>query len=467
MALHAHQQRLLTRQHRNSSSACQVLKPCSSIVGASRFTSVANVLPCQPQLTSAVASVAVSPLRPLQSPGLARDGVIMRAGDSPWAKKDARLVLEDGSVWEGVSFGARGTEIGEVVFNTSMSGYQEIMTDPSYKGQFVVFTCPHIGNVGINLEDNESSTAHLGAIIVRDRSQSVSNYRSRMSLDDYCKQQGVMGISDLDTRALTKTLRSTGCLVGVLTTDATKSNAELVAMAKGWTIVGKDLLSVVSCKQPYEWRQGTNDEWEFNPSGIKSSSSGPPFHVVAYDYGIKHNILRRLASFGCKITVVPADYPAAEVLRMNPDGVFFSNGPGDPSAAPYAVNNAKEIIGKKPTFGICMGHQIMGQAFGGKTFKLKFGHHGGNHPIKFMPTGRVEISAQNHNFAVDPATLPPGVEVSHVNLNDGTCAGMLYKAKKAMTIQYHPEASPGPHDADICFEQFIDMMKAERSAVAV
>jgi len=347
------------------------------------------------------------------------------------------------------------------VFNTSLSGYQEIMTDPSYKGQFVAFTCPHIGNVGINDEDMESEKVHLGAIIVRDLSISVSNYRSSTSLDAYCKKQNVIGIADIDTRALTKALRDTGCLVGVISTDATKTDAELVAAAKSWTIVGKDLLSVVSCKEPYEWRQGTQPEWEFAPA-VKAQGAHSQLHVVAYDFGIKYNILRRLASFGCRITVVPATYPASEVMKMNPDGVFFSNGPGDPSAAPYAVDNAKAILGKKPVFGICMGHQILGQAFGGKTFKLKFGHHGGNHPIR-APDGRIEVSAQNHNFAVDPKTLPAGVEVSHINLNDGTCAGMVWHDKKAMTIQYHPEASPGPHDADVCFEQFVEWMRAEKA----
>ncbi|WIA18361.1 hypothetical protein OEZ85_009826 [Tetradesmus obliquus] len=337
------------------------------------------------------------------------------------------------------------------------------MTDPSYKGQFVCFTHPHIGNVGVNDDDEESEKCHLGAIIVRDVSIVVSNYRSVMSLDEYCKKHNVLGLCNLDTRALTKVLRETGCLNGVICTDASKSDEELVAMTKNWTIVGKDLLSVVSCKEPYEWKDPTGEEWEFN-EGAKTAAGGKAFKVVAYDFGIKHNILRRLASFGCSITVVPADYPADKVLALNPDGVFFSNGPGDPSAAPYAVDNARAILGKKPVFGICMGHQILGQAFGGKTFKLKFGHHGGNHPIRYNPTGRVEISAQNHNFAVDPDTLPEGVEVTHINLNDGTCAGMLYPAKKAMTIQYHPEASPGPHDADICFEQFVDMMKAEVSA---
>lgn len=378
----------------------------------------------------------------------------------PFKTKDARLVLEDGSVWHGTSFGAKGTEVGEVVFNTSITGYQEIMTDPSYKGQFVVFTHPHIGNVGINDDDEESDKCHLGAVIVRDLSIVVSNYRSVMTLDEYCKKHNVLGISGLDTRALTKVLRETGCLNGVVCTDASKSDEELVAMTKNWSIVGQDLLKVVSCSEPYEWKDPTISEWEFSQQA-KEAAVGKRFKVVAYDFGIKHNILRRLASFGCSITVVPADYPADKVMALNPDGVFFSNGPGDPSAAPYAVENAKAILGKKPVFGICMGHQILGQAFGGKTFKLKFGHHGGNHPIRHTPSGRVEISAQNHNFAVDPDTLPEGVEVTHINLNDGTCAGMVYPAKKAMTIQYHPEASPGPHDADICFQQFYEMMKAE------
>eukprot|EP00798_Chlamydomonas_sp_ICE-L_P008879 gene8879-3759_t len=399
----------------------------------------------------------------VRSVGRSRASVVVRAGEKPWAKLDCRLVLEDGTVWRGTNFGATGTALAECVFNTSLSGYQEIMTDPSYKGQFVTFTCPHIGNVGINDDDMESNDCHLDGIIVRDLSLAVSNYRSKQTLDTYCKKNNVIGIAGIDTRALTKALRDTGCLNGVITTDESKSDSELVDMCKSWSILGQDLMKTVTCSAPYEWKRGTVDEWEF---AEKSKLNGGPFHIVAYDYGIKLNILRRLASYGCDITVVPADYPASKVLEMNPDGVFFSNGPGDPSAAPYAVENAKAILGKKPVFGICMGHQILGQAFGGKTFKLKFGHHGGNHPIRYTPTGRVEISAQNHNYAVDPATLPKEVEVTHINLNDGTCAGMLYASMKAMTIQYHPEASPGPHDADICFEQFIDMMKLEAKVKA-
>ncbi|CAK9866418.1 unnamed protein product [Sphagnum jensenii] len=393
----------------------------------------------------------------------------------PWKTADCRLVLEDGSVWRGKSFGATGTQVGEVVFNTSLTGYQEILTDPSYAGQFVLMTQPHIGNTGINLDDEESERCFLGGLLVRSLSNSVSNWRSMEELPDYLKKRNVMGVSDIDTRAITKRLREEGSLVGVLTTDESKSDQEILEMARNWNIVGKDLITNVTCSKPYEWKEKTGDEWEFSSSVVPISSSSNSsssvassdhqelFHVVVYDFGVKQNILRRLSSYGCKLTVVPSSWPASEVLKLNPDGILFSNGPGDPSAVPYAVESVDALVGKLPVFGICMGHQLLGQALGGKTYKMKFGHHGGNHPVRHLQSGRVEISAQNHNYAVDPATLPDGVEVTHINLNDGSCAGLKFPAMKAMSIQYHPESSPGPHDADPAFYDFIKMMEQNKN----
>jgi carbamoyl-phosphate synthase small subunit len=313
----------------------------------------------------------------------------------------------------------------------------------------------------------ESDRVHLGGVIVRDLSATVSNYRSTQTLDAFLKAQGVPGIAGVDTRAVTLRLREAGCLNAVICHDPAVPEADLVAKAKGFSIVGVDLIAQVTCAAPYEWTAGTAAEWEFNPKakGGRGAPTGAPYHVVALDFGVKTNILRRLASLGCRLTVVPASTPASSVLALNPDGVFLSNGPGDPSAVPYAVAAVKELLGKRPMFGICMGHQVLGQALGGATYKLKFGHHGGNHPIR-APGGRVEISAQNHNFAVDPASLPAGAEVTHINLNDGTCAGLAVPASSALSIQYHPEASPGPHDADVCFEAFIDMMAAARVGAA-
>jgi len=377
--------------------------------------------------------------------------------------------MEDGSEFKGYSFGAEGTVLAEVVFNTSLTGYQEILTDPSYKGQVVTFTHPHIGNTGINFEDMESEQVHLSGIVVRDLAIKVSNYRSEVTLQDYLKEKGVLGISGVDTREITRCLRGSGCLNGIITTDMDTPTEELVAKTKEWSILGKDLISEVTCSKPYKWVDTTDEEWEAGlvlKAKRSLAAGGGPFKIAAYDFGIKTNILRRLASYGCEITVFPANTPAEELLATDPDGIFFSNGPGDPSAVPYAVESAKKLLGSKPIFGICMGHQVLGQAMGGTTFKLPFGHHGGNHPIRYMPTGRIEISAQNHNYAVDPATLPEDVEVTHINLNDGTCAGMVCKAKNALSIQYHPEASPGPHDADVCFEMFIDMMKEARKPAA-
>ncbi|KAJ8528228.1 hypothetical protein K7X08_021920 [Anisodus acutangulus] len=378
--------------------------------------------------------------------------------ERPWKVADARLVLEDGSIWKAKSFGARGTQIGEVVFNTSLTGYQEIITDPSYAGQFVLMTNPHIGNTGVNFGDEESMQCFLAGLVIRSLSISTSNWRCTETLGDYLAERNIMGIYDVDTRAITRRLREDGSLIGVLSTENSKRDEELLEMSRTWDIVGVDLISGVSCKSPYEWVDRTGSDWEFNDNGRNKET----FNVVAYDFGIKHNILRRLASYGCKITVVPSTWPASETLKMKPDGVLFSNGPGDPSAVPYAVEAVKELIGKIPVFGICMGHQLLGQALGGKTFKMKFGHHGGNHPVRNLRNGCVEISAQNHNYAVDPESLPEGVEVTHVNLNDGSCAGLASSKMKLMSLQYHPEASPGPHDSDPVFGEFIQLMKQEK-----
>ncbi|KAM5579928.1 hypothetical protein ABKV19_009592 [Rosa sericea] len=304
-------------------------------------------------------------------------------------------------------------------------------------------------------DDEESRQCFLGGLVIRSLSISTSNYRCAETLGHYLAKRNIMGIYDVDTRAITRRLRQDGSLIGVLSTEETKTDEELLEMSRSWDIVGIDLISGVSCKTPHEWVDKTNSEWEF----MSNRKDGEAFRVVAYDFGIKSNILRRLASYGCKITVVPSTWPASETLKMKPDGVLFSNGPGDPSAVPYAVETVKEILGKVPVFGICMGHQLLGLALGGTTFKMKFGHHGGNHPVRNLRTGDVEISAQNHNYVVDPKSLPDDVEVTHVNLNDGSCAGLAYPARNIMSIQYHPEASPGPHDSDYAFREFIELMK--------
>ncbi|CAN7040335.1 hypothetical protein BRARA_B01864 [Brassica rapa] len=380
--------------------------------------------------------------------------------EKPWDSYNARLVLEDGSIWPAKSFGAPGTRVAELVFNTSLTGYQEILTDPSYAGQFVLMTNPQIGNTGVNLDDEESEQCFLAGLVIRSLSISTSNWRCTKTLADYLTQRNLMGVYDLDTRAITRRLREEGSLNGVLSTEQTKTDEELLQMSRSWDIVGIDLISDVSCKSPYEWVDKTDPEWDFN----SNSRDGETYRVVAYDFGIKHNILRRLSSYGCQITVVPSTFPASEALKMNPDGILFSNGPGDPSAVPYAVETVKELLGKAPVYGICMGHQLLGQALGGKTFKMKFGHHGGNHPVRNNRTGQVEISAQNHNYAVDPASLPGGVEETHVNLNDGSCAGLSYPAMNVMSLQYHPEASPGPHDSDNAFKEFIELMKRSKQS---
>ena len=372
----------------------------------------------------------------------------------------AILALEDGRIFRGRAFGAPVERVGEVVFNTSLTGYQEIFTDPSYAGQIVVLTNPHIGNYGTSPSDAESARPYIEGLVVREFSPFASNWRSTEVADEYLERSGVPVIAEIDTRAVVRHLRANGCLRGVISTNV-DDVAALVAKARAHkTMAGTDLASIVTTEKPYEW---SADEAR-NQTGdgllpAEDAAAAEPMHVVAYDYGIKQNILRMLARENCRVTVVPATTPASEVLEMNPDGVFFSNGPGDPEPLEYAVENIRELKGKKPMFGICLGHQLFGLALGGKTYKLKFGHHGGNHPIKNLETGKVEITSQNHNFNVDPASLPEDVVQTHVNLNDNTLAGLKHKSDPMFSVQYHPEASPGPHDSHYLFRDFRKMME--------
>lgn len=356
-------------------------------------------------------------------------------------------MLADGTRFHGEAFGAfsapHNLAIGEVVFNTAMSGYQEVITDPSYRGQLVCFTYPLIGNYGINREDAESRKVFLSGIIIRELSRIVSNWRARWSLDEYLKQQQVPGISGVDTRALTLHLRDKGAMSGIVTTKQ-MAPAQLRHYFEKGEIIGKDLVKEVVLKRPYHW----------NKRGR--------FHVVAIDTGIKHNIMRLLEAHGCKITVVPPTSSPEAILKERPAGVFLSNGPGDPAAVPYLVETVRQLIGKLPIFGICMGHQILGQAFGARTIKLPFGHHGANHPVLNQQTGKVEITSQNHGFAVDPKSLPAEVKLTHINLNDGTCEGMAHSNLPAFSVQYHPEAAPGPHDSRYLFNTFLKMMSAAK-----
>jgi len=370
----------------------------------------------------------------------------------------AILALEDGRIFRGKGYGAKGECYGEVVFNTSITGYQEIFTDPSYAGQIVVLTNPQIGNYGTNPEDNEANRPYIEGLIVREFSKVSSNWRSQQVAEEYLERFNIPVLADIDTRALVRHLRDRGVMRGVVSTIETDVE-KLVEKARAIPKMdGTDLAKVVSTKQRYIWEVG---ERSHEPTEVVGVKDAPPMHhVVAYDFGIKQNILRKLVAERCRVTVVPAQTTAEDVLEMKPDGVFLSNGPGDPEPCTYAVNNIRGLMGRVPVFGICLGHQLTGIALGGKTYKLKFGHHGGNHPVKQMKSGKVEITAHNHNFAVDPDSLPAGdVECTHFDLNDQTLEGMRHRNLPLFSVQYHPEAAPGPHDSHYLFKDFVKMME--------
>jgi carbamoyl-phosphate synthase small subunit len=414
--------------------------------------------------------------------------------------KPAMLALADGTLFEGSSYGAEGETTGEVVFNTSMSGYQEILTDPSYKGQIVTMTYPLIGNTGVNPEDVESRRPFVEGFVVKEGSVIASNWRATQSLEGYLRECGIVGIQGIDTRALTRHIRDQGAQEGIISTTDLDPNS-LVAKAKASPgLIGRDLVREVCCDAPFIWTQNV---WEW-PQGYgdgRAASREPRaakdqlplfdapaptsrrprlgarrYKVVAFDCGIKWNILRQLVESGCDVTVVPAATPAVDVLRLAPDGIFLSNGPGDPEGVPYLIAAVRDLIGKRPIFGICLGHQIIGLALGGRTYKLKFGHHGGNQPVKDLTTERVEITAQNHGFAVDMQSFqgasrdamhggPEDIVLTHVNLNDRTCEGMMHRRLPLFSVQYHPEASPGPHDASYLFGRFVELMGREPQPV--
>jgi carbamoyl-phosphate synthase small subunit len=370
----------------------------------------------------------------------------------------AILCLQDGRTFLGESFGAQGETTGEVVFNTSLSGYQEVITDPSYKGQIVTMTYPLIGNYGVNEEDSESGKPQVEGLVVRELCPLPSNWRSQKTLDAYLKDYGILGIQGIDTRALTKHIRDAGAQLGIISTVDFDPKSLREKLEKAPQYVGRDLVKEVTCLQPFDWKEGT---WTFPESDKKpSKSKGDRFNVIVYDYGVKRNILRHLVDEGCDVTVVPASFPAEEVLGLRTQGVCLSNGPGDPAALPYVIDNVRKLIGKLPIMGICMGHQILGLALGGKTFKLKFGHRGGNQPVKDLATGKVAITAQNHGFCVDFESLDTKeVFLTHINLNDQTLEGFQHKQLPLFSVQYHPEAAPGPHDASYLFKQFCELMK--------
>ncbi|MEN9533290.1 MAG: glutamine-hydrolyzing carbamoyl-phosphate synthase small subunit [Aeromonas popoffii] len=379
----------------------------------------------------------------------------------------ALLVLEDGTVFKGVSIGAEGCSVGEVVFNTSMTGYQEILTDPSYSRQIVTLTYPHIGNTGTNSEDEESSQIHAQGLIIRDLPILASNFRNQQSLSDYLKSHNIVGIADIDTRKLTRILREKGAqagciLAGKQVDDGLLGAEKALEQARAFPgLKGMDLAKEVTVEQPYAWTEGS---WQLGKGHVTPMADELKYHVVAYDFGVKRNILRMLVDRGCRLTVVPAKTPAAEVLAMNPDGIFLSNGPGDPEPCDYAIEAIKTFLGTNtPVFGICLGHQLLGLASGAKTVKMKFGHHGANHPVKSLDDNTVMITAQNHGFAVDESSLPDCLRATHVSLFDGSLQGIHRTDRPAFSFQGHPEASPGPHDCAGLFDHFIELIKQYRA----
>ena len=384
----------------------------------------------------------------------------------------AILALEDGRAFSGESFGATGSAVGEVCFNTSMTGYQEVLTDPSYRGQIVAMTCPQIGNYGVNPLDAESAQPHVRGFVIEELSPISSNWRATGSLDDYLKRARIPGIQGIDTRALTKHLRSRGAMQGCLTSDEISPEEAVERARRAPSMEGSDFVKEVTPSAPFDWDPDDtlSPEWTLTQGDGPGGPAGEVFHqlpkpryrIVAYDFGMKRNILRRLRQAGFKVRVVPAATSAADVLATKPDGVFLSNGPGDPAALTYVHENIRELIGKTPVFGICLGHQMLGYAVGGKTFKLKFGHRGGNQPVQDLRTGKVAITSQNHGFAVDPDSLPADVEVTHINLNDQTVEGLRHKSEPVFSVQYHPEAAPGPHDATYFFGQFAKLIDDAR-----
>jgi len=370
----------------------------------------------------------------------------------------AIVALEDGTIFEGESFGAAGESVGEAVFNTSMTGYQEVLTDPSYSSQIVAMTYPLIGNYGVNDTDVESSKVQVRGFIVKEACRYPSNFRSQKSLADYLRENNIIGLENIDTRALTRRLRVHGAMKAALWAGEGRINSDdLVDKARAWEgLTGVDSVKHVTCSSPYTWSGG---------SGEAVAKDGG-YSIVAFDFGIKHNILRILESCGCRVTVVPASTDAKTVKSLNPDGIFLSNGPGDPAALTYAIDTVRDLIGYKPMFGICLGHQIIALALGARTYKLKFGHRGANHPVRNISTGAVEITSQNHGFCVDTQTMPKdkGAVLTHINLNDHTCEGLADPEREFLAVQYHPEAAPGPHDSGYLFEQFIRMIEKRRGA---